>query len=121
VAARLGEVRIRPARRADLPAIISMLADDELRRGREIVSEPLMQAYSKAFEDIAANEPNILVVAEASNGSVLGCLQLTFIPASRHRTRTYRRCPRRQGVLPPVTSMRVMDSRIAILPSLRSG
>ena len=75
-----GEVRIRPARREDLPAIVRMLADDELGKERETLSEPLLPAYFKAFDAIAADERNVLIVAEAPDSKVLGCLQMTVIP-----------------------------------------
>jgi GNAT superfamily N-acetyltransferase len=60
--------------------MIRLLADDDLGRGRENIAEPLAPAYFKAFESILADDRNILVVAEAADGDVLGCLQLTIIP-----------------------------------------
>lgn len=78
-------LRIRPARREDVPAIIRMLADDDLGKGREDVSEPLAQAYFTAFDAIEADNRNILVVAEASDGNILGCLQMTFVPGLSHQ------------------------------------
>lgn len=81
----LDDIQIRPARRADMPAIIHMLADDELGKGRETLSEPLAPAYFKAFDDIAADRRNVLIVAEAPGGQVVGCLQMTFIPGLCHQ------------------------------------
>jgi len=57
-----------------------MLADDELGKERETLSEPLLPAYFKAFDAIAADERNVLIVAEAPDSKVLGCLQMTVIP-----------------------------------------
>lgn len=76
----LVEVHIRPARREDIQAIVRMLADDELGKCREDLSEPLSQAYLSAFDEIAADKRNILIVAETVDGGVLGCLQMTFVP-----------------------------------------
>lgn len=70
---------IRPARRDDVPAIVALLADDLLGRGRETVGNPLPAAYWQAFDDIAAQSGNSLLVAER-DGPVIGCLQLTIIP-----------------------------------------
>lgn len=79
------EIRIRPARREDLPAIVRMLSDDPLGRGCETIAEPLSDAYGRAFDDIAADSRNVLAVAEGADGGVLGCLQLTFIPGLSYR------------------------------------
>jgi GNAT superfamily N-acetyltransferase len=74
-------VIFRDARREDVPAIVALLADDILGAGRE---GSLDDAYWKAFEQIAADPRNRLVVAEA-DGQVAGTLQLTLLPGmSRH-------------------------------------
>jgi GNAT superfamily N-acetyltransferase len=74
-------VIFRDARREDVPAIVALLADDILGAGRE---GSLDDAYWKAFEQIAADPRNRLVVAEAA-GQVAGTLQLTLLPGmSRH-------------------------------------
>jgi ribosomal protein S18 acetylase RimI-like enzyme len=78
------DIAIRPARRDDVPAIVALLADDPLGRQRETASNPLPAAYWAAFDDIAAQGGNHLIVAERA-GAVVGCLQLTVIPGlSRH-------------------------------------
>jgi ribosomal protein S18 acetylase RimI-like enzyme len=79
------KIQIRPARREDLLAIVRMLADDPLGRDREMVAEPLSDVYLRAFEDLTADPRNALVVAEGAEGTVLGCLQLTFIPGLSYR------------------------------------
>jgi ribosomal protein S18 acetylase RimI-like enzyme len=71
---------IRPARRADVPAIVRLLAEDQLGGTREQPSLPLPQAYWDAFDAMAAQGGNLLIVAE-EDGVVVGCLQLTFIPS----------------------------------------
>ncbi|WP_374575031.1 GNAT family N-acetyltransferase [Phenylobacterium sp.] len=70
---------IRQARREDVPAIVAMLADDPLGAGREDVSPAALPAYQAAFDRIAADARNLLMVAE-DGGAVVGCFQLTFIP-----------------------------------------
>lgn len=45
----MSEVVIRRAEKADLPAIVAMLADDALGPAREDTSMPLAQAYLDAF------------------------------------------------------------------------
>src|SRR6185312_5503585 len=76
----LVQVRIRPARRDDVAAIIAMLADDALGRGRERIEDPLPASYFQAFDRVA-RDPNLaLVVAEGEGGEVVGCLQLCILP-----------------------------------------
>ncbi|QBI20494.1 GNAT family N-acetyltransferase [Egibacter rhizosphaerae] len=70
---------IRDARRGDVPAIVSLLADDELGRQREDPNDPLPEAYWDAYAAIEADPHNRLVVVEEA-GEVVGTLQLTFIP-----------------------------------------
>ncbi|WP_199608862.1 GNAT family N-acetyltransferase [Flocculibacter collagenilyticus] len=60
-----------------------MLSDDELGSRREDVSVPLNENYVKAFNAIAKDENNVLVVAKCTvskPNNVLGVVQLTFIP-----------------------------------------
>src|ERR1700722_4260717 len=71
----------RDARRDEVPAIVALLADDVLGAGRETNVDDV---YWKAFDDIAADPRNRLIVADAE-GQVAGTLQLTLIPGlSRH-------------------------------------
>ncbi len=70
---------LRPAMRADVPAIVRMLADDPLGRTRERDEEPLPESYWRAFEAIDASPHDTLAVAEG-DGQVVGTLQLTFLP-----------------------------------------
>jgi ribosomal protein S18 acetylase RimI-like enzyme len=77
-------VVIRPARRADVPAIVALLADDPLGRSREDNADPLPDAYWRGFDDVAAQPGNRLLVAERA-GSIVGCLQLTVIPGLSRR------------------------------------
>ncbi len=73
------EIRFRQAVIADLPAIIGLLADDELGRQRERIGPPPSPDYELAFHAIEKDSNQLLAVADR-NGEVVGCLQLTFIP-----------------------------------------
>ncbi|MEV4710223.1 GNAT family N-acetyltransferase [Micromonospora sp. NPDC049374] len=80
----MSDVIFREAVRADLPAILDLLADDMLGRTRDVGE--VDARYEKAFAEIAADPRNQLVVAEAG-GELLGCMQLTYIPGlGRHGT-----------------------------------
>jgi ribosomal protein S18 acetylase RimI-like enzyme len=77
--AQTPSVTIRRARRGDVEAIVAMLADDALGRGRERLEDPLPQAYFQAFEALE-RDPNIqLMVAQDADGAVVGCLQLCIL------------------------------------------
>jgi GNAT superfamily N-acetyltransferase len=73
------EIKFRRAKLTDLSAIISLLADDVLGRQREDVGSPLNPKYVEAFRVIDADSNQLLVVATYGN-TVVGTLQLTFIP-----------------------------------------
>ncbi|WP_328338700.1 GNAT family N-acetyltransferase [Micromonospora sp. NBC_00421] len=76
------DVILREAVRADLPAVLALLADDVLGRAREHTG--VDEAYERAFADITADPRNQQVVAERA-GEVVGCFQLTYIPGlGRH-------------------------------------
>lgn len=79
-------VSIRRATAGDLPAIVRMLADDELGARREDASEPLSADYLAAFSAIEADPNNELAVAVADH-RVVGVLQITFIPNLTYRGR----------------------------------
>jgi GNAT superfamily N-acetyltransferase len=74
-------VIFRTATRADLPAIIALLADDMLGKARDFTV--VDEAYERAFAAIDADPRNILAVAD--DGEVVGCMQITYIPGlGRH-------------------------------------
>ena len=76
------EITIRPASREDVPAIAALLADDALGAAREDAGD--IETYLRAFDDMAAQPGNVMLVAERA-GLVVGCLQLTIIAGlSRH-------------------------------------
>ena len=70
----------RIAARQDVPAIVHLLADDDLGSQRERDEEPLSPSYYAAFEEIDRNSNHQLIVAE-SNGRVIGTLHLMFLPS----------------------------------------
>jgi ribosomal protein S18 acetylase RimI-like enzyme len=71
-------VAVRPAVRDDVAAIVELLADDALGAQREVVNDPVEPAYLRAFDEIASQPHNQLLVA-VKHGEVIGCLQLTFV------------------------------------------
>jgi ribosomal protein S18 acetylase RimI-like enzyme len=72
-------IMIRRARRDDIRAIVTMLADDHLGRARERLEEPLPESYFAAFARIDA-DPGIQLVVAEEGGIVVGCLQLCILP-----------------------------------------
>lgn len=75
---------MRPAVRADVPAIVAMLADDPLGASREQLQDPLPDSYYEAFDAIDRSPDNHLMIAD-SHGHILGVLQLTIIPYLTYR------------------------------------
>ena len=61
-----------------------MLAADSLGKGRERFSDPLPETYGTAFEAIADDPNNELIVA-CLGREIVGVLQLTFIPYLTYR------------------------------------
>lgn len=74
----------RDAVLADLPAIVALLDDDDLSRGREDASLPLDSRYEQAFFEIAGDPNQRLIVAERE-GEILGTMQLSFLPGIAFR------------------------------------
>jgi GNAT superfamily N-acetyltransferase len=70
------EPTIRRATAEDVPAIVALLADDDLGKAREAPGDP---CYAEAFAAIAA-DPNQFLAVVDDGGEVAGCLQLSFIP-----------------------------------------
>ncbi len=77
-------LNVRPAIAADLPEIVRLLADDPLGARRERFEDPLPPAYGVAFDAIARQDGNqVLVAVEADSlgiERIVGSLQLTLIP-----------------------------------------
>jgi GNAT superfamily N-acetyltransferase len=79
----LPSVIFRTATRSDLAAIIALLTDEEAVLDPSTIE--VDEAYAKAFEAIDADGRNEMMVLDEGDGTVLGCLQLTYIPGlGRH-------------------------------------
>lgn len=76
---------IRPASRADIRAIVDLLADDRLGATRESPDD--LALYEAAFTRVCADAGQHLVVAER-DGRVVGTLQLSVIPGLSRRGTT---------------------------------
>lgn len=75
----MSDITFRPARREDLPAVVALLADDDVNGHREAITDPLAAGYIKAFNAIEADADNLLFVGE-QDGVVVATAQLTFVP-----------------------------------------
>jgi GNAT superfamily N-acetyltransferase len=78
-------VVLRRAVPADVGAIISLIAADQLGATRDGVRDAAdLAAYESAFLAVDADAAQLLVVAEA-DGRIVGTMQLTFIPGLARR------------------------------------
>jgi GNAT superfamily N-acetyltransferase len=68
-------IQFRDATRADVPAIVGLLTDDPLGKGREGAAS---DAYLAAFDDIAANPMHQLIVGVDAD-RIIACCQLTIL------------------------------------------
>ncbi|MCX6498379.1 MAG: GNAT family N-acetyltransferase [Arthrobacter sp.] len=83
-----GTFRLRSAVREDLPAILTLLADDQLGYEREGAAD--LAPYEKAFDAIDADPSHLLLVGELApergGGScVVATFQLSFLPGLSRR------------------------------------
>ncbi|MEV0192906.1 GNAT family N-acetyltransferase [Kitasatospora purpeofusca] len=69
---------MRPADRADLPAVLALLADED--RVVDPATVVVTEAYERAFRAIDTDPRNELLVLADTDGTVVGCLQATYIP-----------------------------------------
>jgi ribosomal protein S18 acetylase RimI-like enzyme len=79
------DLMIRRAGAEDVPAIVALLADDELGATRESPDD--LAPYLAAFKAIDTDPNQHLVVAER-DGQIVGCLQLTVIRGLSRRAAT---------------------------------
>jgi GNAT superfamily N-acetyltransferase len=77
-----GTAILRRASRADVPAIVELLAEDELSTGGDAPDQ--LEPYLRAFDAVDADPAHLLVVAEM-DGAVVGTLQLTAVPGLARR------------------------------------
>jgi GNAT superfamily N-acetyltransferase len=79
------EVMLREAAAADVPAVVELLAADQLGASRDGVrSDADLAAYTAAFRAIDADPAHLLVVAESA-GQIVGTMQLSFLPGLARR------------------------------------
>ncbi|WP_030395470.1 MULTISPECIES: GNAT family N-acetyltransferase [Kitasatospora] len=69
---------LRPATRADLPAVLALLADED--RVVDPATVVVTEAYERAFHAIDTDPRNEMLVLADADGAVIGCLQATYIP-----------------------------------------
>ena len=81
----MADYRFRRATIDDVPAIVALLADDQLGRLRDDPSPPLDRRYFQAFAAIDGDPNQLLAVAVGAAGEVVGCLQISFIPGLSRR------------------------------------
>lgn len=82
----MADTLIREAKAGDLRAIVALLFNDPLGMAREAQEDASFAAYERAFAAIDSDPRNQVLVAE-SDGAVVGCLQLTFIPGLTYHGR----------------------------------
>jgi len=75
-------VNIRAARRADVPAVVALYADDMLGAVRE--TPHALDVYYAAFDALDGDRNQELVVGEV-DGRIVATLQLTFVQHLSHQ------------------------------------
>ncbi|HMB99437.1 MAG TPA: GNAT family N-acetyltransferase [Flavobacteriaceae bacterium] len=73
-------MNIRKAIQSDVPYIVKMISDDKLGMTREDYIDPLPKSYYDAFSKINSDNNQELIVVEDSDKSIIGTMQLSFIP-----------------------------------------
>jgi GNAT superfamily N-acetyltransferase len=82
---RASTVVLRRAQREDIPAIVALIAADQLGATRDGVRDRAdLEAYEAAFLAIDADAAHILLVAESA-GAIVGTMQLSFLPGLARR------------------------------------
>lgn len=83
----MSDISFRTATAADVPAVVAMLIDDDIGESRETKAAELPQAYVRAFDDMAREKNNRILLAEM-DGRIVGSLQLVvFTSLSRSGTK----------------------------------
>lgn len=77
------QLRYRVAKPADLENLVALLSNDPLGSKREDSTTPLNDAYTAALNAIEDDPNNELLVVELES-SLVGMLQITFIPYLTH-------------------------------------
>ncbi|MGH3505072.1 MAG: GNAT family N-acetyltransferase [Nocardioidaceae bacterium] len=76
---------LRRAARADVAPVVELLAADRLGATREGGPRADLTPYHRAFDAIAADPAQLLLVVTAEVDTVVGTMQLTFIPGMARR------------------------------------
>ncbi|QKT07951.1 GNAT family N-acetyltransferase [Gordonia sp. X0973] len=71
------EFRIQRATRADVPAIVALLHDDEVGRTRETDE---LARYEAAYDELTRDRSHYLAVVRSAADDVVGTMQLTVLP-----------------------------------------
>jgi GNAT superfamily N-acetyltransferase len=80
-----GTVVLRAAEAADVPAIVALIAADQLGATRDGVASPSdLAPYLRAFDAIDSDPAHVLLVAQF-DGEVVGTLQLSYLPGLARR------------------------------------
>lgn len=80
-----GTVVLREAVADDVPAIVELLATDQLGGTRDGIASPEdLRLYLRAFSDINTDPAHALIVGEHS-AHVIATMQLSFLPGLAHR------------------------------------
>jgi ribosomal protein S18 acetylase RimI-like enzyme len=77
-------VTLRTATAQDVPAIVGLIADDQLGATRDGYTQDNADAYQAAFLAVDNDPAHLLVVAESA-GQVVGTMQLSFLPGLARR------------------------------------
>jgi ribosomal protein S18 acetylase RimI-like enzyme len=76
----LKDLVLRSAEKNDLPEIIGLFVKDDLGATRETLSDPVLQSYQLAFQEIKEDNHHALLVVEYRE-KIIGTCHLTFIPS----------------------------------------
>lgn len=83
---RTGPIRLDRATTDDVAPIVALLADDAIAAGRgDSTAGADHQRYAAGFAAVDADPGQLLVVARADDGAVVGTMQLSFIPGLSRR------------------------------------
>ena len=80
----MARLTFRDATAGDLPAIVRLLAEDQIGGRTDDPSEPLDPVYAEAFAAIDADPHQRLIAAEL-NGMLVGTMQLSLLPGLLNR------------------------------------
>jgi ribosomal protein S18 acetylase RimI-like enzyme len=76
---------LRRAVRTDVPAIVALLAADQLGATRHGGPGADLRPYRQAFDAITADPAHLLLVVTTADDTVVGTMQLSFIPGMARR------------------------------------